>query len=164
MYSTSTYMIEQRENSDKYVILITTKGESKQQYYYYFNNNNNTFRQLWLLNFMELYMLWRKLKSWVLLMFDWNVTLPWFVLHLLLGKMFLQYFVIDEILVLIIVKKSGLGLLIFFVKRLRVLISWLIQDLFIENPFIGIIGFHLVCYQNSLLIGIVYLCIVFVNI
>ena len=82
-------MIEQRENSDKYVILITTKGESKQQYYYYFNNNNNTFRQLWLLNFMELYMLWRKLKSWVLLMFDWNVTLPWFVLHLLLGKMFL---------------------------------------------------------------------------
>jgi len=31
----------------------------------------------------------------------------------------------------------------------------------IENPFIGIIGFHLL---NSLLIGIVYLCIVFVSI
>jgi len=34
-----------------------------------------TFRQLWLLNFMELYMLWRKLKSWNLVMSSWNVTM-----------------------------------------------------------------------------------------
>jgi len=47
-----------------------------------------TFRLLWLLNFMELYMLWRKLKSWVLLMSGWNVTLSWFVMRLLLGQMF----------------------------------------------------------------------------
>ena len=119
-----------------------------------------TFRLFWLLNFMKLYMFWRKLKSWDLLMSGWNVTLPWFVLRLLLGQMFLGCFVIDEILVLIIVEKSGLGLLIFFVKGMCVSISWLIQDLFIENLFIGIIGFHVVCSQNSLLIGIVYLCIV----
>jgi len=59
-------------------------------------------------------------------MFDWNVTLPWFVLRLLLGQMFLGCFIIDEILVLITVEKSGLGLLIFFVKGMHVLISWLI--------------------------------------
>jgi len=59
-------------------------------------------------------------------MSGWNVTLPWFVLRLLLGQMFLVCFVIDEILVLITVKKSGLGLLIFFVKGMRTLISWLI--------------------------------------
>ena len=67
--------------------------------------------------------------------------------------------------------KLDLGLLIFFVKRMRVLIcfvingililitvgklglrlliffvkSWLILDLFIENLFIGIIDFHLFC-------------------
>ena len=104
-----------------------------------------TFRLLWLLNFMELYMLWRKLKSWFLLMSSWNVTLPWFVLRLLLWQMFLGCFVIDGILVLITMEKSGLGLLIFFVKGMCVLISWLIYDLFIENPFIGIINFHLVC-------------------
>ena len=73
-----------------------------------------------------IYMLWRKLKSWVLLMSGWNVTLPCFVLRLLLGQMFLRCFVIDEILVLITVEKSGLRLLIFFVKGMRVLISWLI--------------------------------------
>jgi len=70
-----------------------------------------------------IYMLWRKLKSWVLLMSGWNVTLPCFVLRLLLGQMFLRCFVIDEILVLITVEKSGLRLLIFFVKGMRVLIS-----------------------------------------
>jgi len=59
-------------------------------------------------------------------MFDWNVILLWFVLCLLLGQMFLGYFVIDEILVLITMGKSGLGLLIFFVKGMRVLVSWLI--------------------------------------
>jgi len=59
-------------------------------------------------------------------MFDWNVILLWFVLRLLLGQMFLGYFVIDEILVLITMGKSGLGLLIFFVKGMRVLVSWLI--------------------------------------
>jgi len=123
-----------------------------------------TFRLLWWLNFMELYMLWRKLKSWVLLMPSWNVNLSWFVLCLLLGQMFLGCFVIDGILVLITVEKSGLGLLIFFVKVMRVLISWLIYDLFIKTPFIGIIDFHLVCSYNSLLIRIVYLCIIFVNI
>ena len=68
-------------------------------------------------------MLWRKLKSWDLLMSGWNETLIWFVLHLLLGQMFLGCFVIDGILVLITVEKSGLGLLIFFVKRMCVLIS-----------------------------------------
>jgi len=56
-------------------------------------------------------------------MSGWNVTLPWFVLRLLLGRMFLGCFVIDEIFVLIIVEKSGLGLLIFFVKGMCVLIS-----------------------------------------
>ena len=58
-------------------------------------------------------------------MSDGNVTLHWFVLRLLLGQMFLGCFVINEILVLITVEKSGLGLLIFFVKGMRVLISWL---------------------------------------
>jgi len=33
------------------------------------------FRLLWLLSFMGLYMLWRKLKRWGLLMFGWNVIL-----------------------------------------------------------------------------------------
>jgi len=77
-------------------------------------------------------------------MSSWNVILLWFVLRLLLGQMFLRCFVIDEILVLITVGKLGLGLLIFFVKGMRV-ISWLIYDLLIENIFIAIIGFHLVC-------------------
>ena len=72
------------------------------------------FRLLWLLRFMGLYMLWRKLKRWGLLMSDWNVILLWFVLRLLLGKMFLECFVINGILVLITVRKLGLGLLIFF--------------------------------------------------
>jgi len=84
------------------------------------------FRLLWLLNFMELYMLRRKLKRWGLLMSSLNVILSWFVLRLLLGLMFCGCFVIDGILVLITVGKSGLGLLIFFMKGMRVLISWLI--------------------------------------
>jgi len=58
-------------------------------------------------------------QRWGLLMSDLNVIFPWFVLHLLLGLMF-------RLLVLIIVGKSDLGLLIFFVKGMRVLISWLI--------------------------------------
>jgi len=82
------------------------------------------FRLLWLLSFMGLYMIWRKLKRWGLLMSDWNVILLWFVLRLLIGPMFLRCF--DGILVLIIVGKSGLGLIIFFVKEMCVLISWLI--------------------------------------
>ena len=79
-------------------------------------------RLLWLLSFLELYMLWRKLKRRDL-MYDLNVILPWFVLHLLLKLMFHGCFVIDEIFVLIIMGKSTLGLLIFFVKEMRVLIS-----------------------------------------
>jgi len=71
--------------------------------------------------FMELYMLWRKLKRWSLLMSGLNVILFWFVLCLLLELMFRGCFVIDEILVLI-VEKSGLRLLIFFVKGMCVLI------------------------------------------
>ena len=71
-------------------------------------------------------MLWRKLKRWDLLMYDLNVIMPWFVLNLLQGLTFCGCFIIDEILVLIIVEKSGLGLLIFFVKGMCVLISWLI--------------------------------------
>jgi len=90
-------------------------------------------------------MLWRRLKRWNLLMYGLNVIPPWFVLHLLLGLIFRGCFVIDEILILITVEKSGLGLLIFFIKGIRVLINWLIYDLFIENYFIGIIGFHLIC-------------------
>ena len=61
-----------------------------------------------------------------LLMYGLNVILPWFVLHLLLELMLCGCFVIDGILVLIIVGKSGLELLIFFVKGMCVLISWLI--------------------------------------
>ena len=84
------------------------------------------FRLLWLLSFMGLYMLWRKLKRWGLLISGWNVILLWFVLRLLLGQMFLGCLEIDGILVLINVWKSSLGLLIFFVKGMCVLISWLI--------------------------------------
>jgi len=72
---------------------------------------------------MELYMLWRELKRWGLLMYGLNVILPWFVLHLVLGLTFRGCFVIDEILVLISVGKSGLGLLLFFLKGMCVLIS-----------------------------------------
>jgi len=90
--------------------------------------------------------------------------LPWFVLRLLLGQMLCGCFVTDEILVLITMGKSGLRLLIFFVKGMCMLVSWLINNLFIENHFISIIDFHLVCSYNSLWLGIVYLCIVFVNI
>ena len=73
------------------------------------------FRLLWLLNFMELYMLWRKLKMGLTKVWlDYDFVLPWFVLHLLLGL----------ILVLIIVGKSCLRLLIFFMKEMRVLVSW----------------------------------------
>ena len=50
-----------------------------------------------LLNFMELYILWRKFKRWGLLMFGWNVILFWFMLRLLLGPMFLECVVIDGI-------------------------------------------------------------------
>ena len=75
------------------------------------------FRLLWLLSFMELYMLWRKLKRWGLLMSDLNVIFPWFVL---------RCFIINGILVVITVGKSGLGLHIFSVKGMCVLISWLI--------------------------------------
>ena len=59
-------------------------------------------------------------------MYGLNMILHWFVLRLLLGLMFRECFVIDEILVLITLGKSGLGLLIFFVKGMCVLISWLI--------------------------------------
>jgi len=55
-----------------------------------------------------------------------NVIMPWFVLHLLVGLMYRGCFVIDGSLLLITVAKSGLGLLIFFVKGMRELISWLI--------------------------------------
>ena len=67
------------------------------------------FKLLWLLSFMELYMLWRKLKKWDLLMSGLNVILPWFVLRLLLGLMFRGCFIIDGILVLIFVGQLGLG-------------------------------------------------------
>jgi len=78
-------------------------------------------------------------------MYELNVILLGFVLCLLLGLMFCGCFIIDGILVLITIGKSGLGLLIFFVNGMRVLISWLIYDLLIENNFISTIGFHLVC-------------------
>jgi len=56
-------------------------------------------------------------------MYDLNVILPWFVLHLLLRLMFCGCFVIDEILILTTMGKSGLRLLIIFVKETHVLIS-----------------------------------------
>ena len=84
-----------------------------------------TFTLLWLLSFMDLYMLWRKLKRWILIMYGLNVILPWLVVHLLLRQMFLDCFVIDGILVLITVGKLVLRLLIFFVKGMCVGISWL---------------------------------------
>ena len=59
-------------------------------------------------------------------MYGWNVIFPLFVMRLLLGIIFRGCFVIDGILVLINVGKSGLGLLIFFVKGMHVLISWII--------------------------------------
>ena len=64
---------------------------------------------LWLLTFMELYMLWKKFKRWGLLMYDLNVIMLWFMLHLLLELMFRGCFVIDGIIVLITVGKSSLG-------------------------------------------------------
>jgi len=72
---------------------------------------------------MELYMPLKKLKRWVLLVYGLNVILPWFVLHLLIGLMFLEFFVIGGTLALIIVGKSGLGFLTFFVKGVHVLTS-----------------------------------------
>jgi len=53
----------------------------------------------------------------------WNVIMLWFVLCLSLEQVFLVCFEIDQILVLINMEKSGLGLLIFFVKEIRVMIS-----------------------------------------
>jgi len=73
--------------------------------------------------FMKLYMLWKKFNIWDLLMYDLNVILSWFVLCLLLELLFRGCFIIDGILVLIIVRESCLGLLIFFVKGMHVLIS-----------------------------------------
>jgi len=58
-------------------------------------------------------------------MYDLNAILPWFVLHLLLGLMFRGCFIIGGTLVLITVGKSSLGLLIFFVKGMRVRMRWL---------------------------------------
>jgi len=98
------------------------------------------FRLLWLLNFMELYMSLNKLKRWVLLVYGLNVILSWFVLYLILELTFLEFFIIGGTLVLL----SGLRFFTFFVKRMHVLTSLLTYGLFIENNFIGIIGFHLV--------------------
>jgi len=78
-----------------------------------------------LADFMELYMLLNKLKRWVLLVYGLNAILPWFVLHLLLGLMFLGCFVIGGTHVLIIARKLGLGFLTIFVKEILVLISLL---------------------------------------
>ena len=83
------------------------------------------FRLFWLLSFMELYIPSKKLKRWVLLVYDLNVILPRFVVHLLLRLMFLGFFVIGGILVLITLRKSGFGFLTFFVKGMHVLISLL---------------------------------------
>ena len=57
----------------------------------------------WLLTFMELYTLLKKLKRWVLLIYGLNVILPWFMLHLLLELMFLGCFVIGGTLGIITV-------------------------------------------------------------
>jgi len=66
------------------------------------------------------------------------------VLHLLLGLMFLGFFVIGETLTLIIVGQLGLGFLTFFVKGMHVLTNLLTYGLLIENNVIGILGFHIV--------------------
>jgi len=84
------------------------------------------FRLFWLLNFMELYMSLKKLKRWVLLVYDLNVILPWFVLHLLLGLTFLGFFVIGGTLALITVEKLGLRFLTYFMKVMHVLTNLLI--------------------------------------
>jgi len=68
-------------------------------------------------------MLWRKFKRWGLLANIWlecdsNLVCVTFIAR--------TNSVIDGILVLITIGKSGLGLLIFFVKEMCVLISWLI--------------------------------------
>jgi len=83
------------------------------------------FKLLCLLSFMELYMLLNKLKRWVLLVYGLNVILPWFVLHVLLGLMFLRCFVIGVTLVLTTLGKSGLEFLTFFVKGMHALICLL---------------------------------------
>jgi len=82
------------------------------------------FKLIWLLSFMKLYMLLKKFKRFVLLIYDLNVILPWFV-FLLLKLMFFECFMMGEILVLIIMKKSGLRFLISSVKEMFVLISLL---------------------------------------
>ena len=72
------------------------------------------------------------------------MILPWFVLLLLLELMFLGFFIIGGTKALIIMEKSDLEFLTFFVKAMLALTSLLTYILFIENNFIGIIGFHLV--------------------
>jgi len=56
--------------------------------------------------------------------------------------MFIGPFVIGETNVLIIVEKSDLEFLTFFVKAMLVLKGLLIQVSFTGRSFIGIIGFH----------------------
>ena len=72
------------------------------------------FRLLWLLSFRELYRPFMKLKRWVLLVYDLNVILPWFVLHLLLWLRFLGFFIIGGTLAFISMGKSDVGFLTFF--------------------------------------------------
>ena len=86
---------------------------------------------LWLLSFMDLYMLLNKLKRWVLLVDGLDVILSWFVLHFLPWLMFIGCSVIGVTLVLTTVKKSGLGFLTFFVKGMHVVINFVTYALFI---------------------------------
>jgi len=74
---------------------------------------------------MKLYMPLKKIKRWVLLVYGLNVIMSWFVLHLLLGLMFLGFLIIGGTLVLITVGKSGLGFPTFFVKGMHVLTNFL---------------------------------------
>ena len=94
-----------------------------------------------------------------------GLTSLWLVCdYALVCVAFTRFLVIDGTLALIIVGKSRLGFLTFFVKEMYALTNLLTWDLFIENNFIGIIGFHLVFSQNYLLIGIDYRNIAFLMI
>jgi len=68
-------------------------------------------------------MLLNKFKRWVLLVYDLNVILSWFVLHFLLGLMLLGCF--SGTLVLTTMRISRLGFPTFFVKGMHVLINLL---------------------------------------
>ena len=67
----------------------------------------------------------KKLKRWLFLIYGLNVILPWFVILLLLGLLFLRFFIIGGKNVLIIMGKSNLRFLTFCVKAMLLLTNLL---------------------------------------